>query len=222
VSAINQQKLVMEEKIARFLEATDAKNLTELANILKITPQSISGAIKRGNIPGDWIQEVALRFSVSADWLLFGAGPKQRVHAEISDNTSKNNIKKVGKPSDSKERQKRLLKASLSDFANFVLKKYSLALNDYDDDGHPVFFALGEDEIYSEFIQEGHINIFPPMLPIMNPMDFWPLWDAYVNQDIPTRGWVQIEIIKRFPEFVKWLKFKKNQIKEPDKECDKE
>lgn len=81
-----QEKADAAQKIQRLQEATGATNLTELADIINIKPQSVSGAIKRGKIPGDWIEKVATDYKVSADWLLFGEGKAgQKSHLKVDD-----------------------------------------------------------------------------------------------------------------------------------------
>lgn len=59
----------------RLLEASGAKNDSELARVLNISPQSVNGARKRGEVPPSWIQFYAETSGVSSDWLFFGRGP---------------------------------------------------------------------------------------------------------------------------------------------------
>lgn len=59
----------------RLLTASASKNDSELARALGITPQSVSGARKRGEIPPAWIQSYAEKTGVCSDWLFFGRGP---------------------------------------------------------------------------------------------------------------------------------------------------
>ncbi len=51
---------------------------TELAVMLGVTQQSVSSARSKGKVPDAWIRIAAERFNLSADWLLFGAGPTYR------------------------------------------------------------------------------------------------------------------------------------------------
>lgn len=84
-------------------------------------------------------------------------------------------------------------------------------LKDFDENGVGDIGSSLEME-YLESLKEGsRIHFVPPMLPTLDPGLFWELWETYVNEDITHKGWVQIEVTKRFPEFVKWLKlyFKK-------------
>lgn len=60
---------------ARLQQATGARNDSELARALGITPQSVNGARKRGIVPPVWIQSFAEKTGVSCDWLFFGRGP---------------------------------------------------------------------------------------------------------------------------------------------------
>lgn len=64
-----------DEKLARIFEATQAKGDTALANILGIKPPSVAAARKRRQIPTGWVEDIAERFHISADWLFFGRGP---------------------------------------------------------------------------------------------------------------------------------------------------
>ncbi len=63
------------QTLARLLRALDADSDAELARALGITPQSISGARKRGEVPPAWIQTCAAQTGVNAHWLFFGSGP---------------------------------------------------------------------------------------------------------------------------------------------------
>ena len=54
--------------------------------------------------------------------------------------------------------------------------------------------------------------INPPLAPSakkwassLGPIDFKSLWDEYWNEQEARRGWLQVEVIKRFPEFIEWL-----------------
>lgn len=69
---------------ARLQQATGARNDSELARALGITPQSVNGARKRGIVPPVWIQSFAEKTGVSCDWLFFGRGPF-RLDEPISD-----------------------------------------------------------------------------------------------------------------------------------------
>lgn len=72
-----------EAKLERVMEACGASNDSELARILNITPPSVGTAKKRRKIPSGWIEKISETFSVSADWLFFGAGPMRAGNAQI-------------------------------------------------------------------------------------------------------------------------------------------
>lgn len=61
--------------MGRLLTASNSRNDSELARALGITPQSVSGARKRGEVPPAWIQSYAEKTGVCSDWLFFGRGP---------------------------------------------------------------------------------------------------------------------------------------------------
>lgn len=63
-----------EARWARIMLAVNAKSDSALARELGILPQSVTAARKREQIPGAWIETVAEKKQVSADWLLFGKG----------------------------------------------------------------------------------------------------------------------------------------------------
>ena len=64
--------------IRRMLELSGAKNVTELARHMGVTPAAFSGYKKRGRIPASLLFRFSERFGVSMDWLYTGAGsPRQ-------------------------------------------------------------------------------------------------------------------------------------------------
>ena len=64
-----------ETTLQRLMLALNASTDAELARALGITPQSVSGARKRGEVPPAWIQTCAAETGVNAHWLFFGSGP---------------------------------------------------------------------------------------------------------------------------------------------------
>jgi SOS-response transcriptional repressor LexA len=64
--------------IQRMLEVSGAKNITELARHMEVTPAAFTGYKKRGAIPARLLFRFSERFGVSMDWLSTGAGsPRQ-------------------------------------------------------------------------------------------------------------------------------------------------
>jgi len=61
-----------EERLQRIMDAAGAKSDSDLARALGIQPPSVAAARKREQVPSGWVEQVAERFGVSADWLLFG------------------------------------------------------------------------------------------------------------------------------------------------------
>lgn len=72
--AMHDNMSTFEEKLKRIYQATHAESESALARILNIKPPSIAAARKRQQIPTGWIEFLAARFGVSADWLFFGKG----------------------------------------------------------------------------------------------------------------------------------------------------
>jgi hypothetical protein len=65
------------ETIDRIMIATKSKTETDLARALKVKPQSVSQAKKKGSIPAQWFVCIALEYGVSLDWLVSG---REAVH----------------------------------------------------------------------------------------------------------------------------------------------
>lgn len=63
------------QTVRRLMQALEVNSDAELARALGITPQSVSGARKRGEVPPAWIQACAKQTGVNAHWLFFGRGP---------------------------------------------------------------------------------------------------------------------------------------------------
>lgn len=68
-----------DEVFNRLKLAVGVKSDSKFGTFLGIRQSSISGAKNRGQLPPNWIVEVASRTGVSADWLLFGVGAMRRV-----------------------------------------------------------------------------------------------------------------------------------------------
>ncbi len=64
-----------QDVLQRLMQALDVSTDAELARKLGITPQSVSGARKRTEVPPSWIQACAAQTGVNAHWLFFGRGP---------------------------------------------------------------------------------------------------------------------------------------------------
>lgn len=71
---MNNNLSTFDEKLKRIYQATQASSESALARILNIKPPSIAAARKRQQIPTGWVEFLAARFGVSADWLFFGKG----------------------------------------------------------------------------------------------------------------------------------------------------
>lgn len=76
-----------EAKWKRIFKAAGVEKDTELARILEIKPPSVSGARKREQIPSGWVERIAEKFGVSADWLFFGIGQMKRSPSLCTGNT---------------------------------------------------------------------------------------------------------------------------------------
>lgn len=63
------------DTLSRLMRALDARSDAELARALGISPQSVSGARRRGEVPPAWVQMCAERTGCNAHWLFFGQGP---------------------------------------------------------------------------------------------------------------------------------------------------
>ena len=69
------EKSDFKETLQRLMQALSVVSDAELARSLGITPQSVCGARKRGEVPPAWIQTCAAQTGVNAHWLFFGSGP---------------------------------------------------------------------------------------------------------------------------------------------------
>ena len=78
-----------EEKFMRICEVAQTDKDAVLAKILDIKAPSVAAARKRQQIPTGWVEKIALKFDVSADWIFFGRGPMR-----ISDLVAQENLEK--------------------------------------------------------------------------------------------------------------------------------
>ena len=71
----SRENISFDGVVHRLLQALNVATDAELARKLGITPQSVSGARKRAEVPPAWIQACAAQTGVNAHWLFFGKGP---------------------------------------------------------------------------------------------------------------------------------------------------
>ncbi len=64
--------------LARLLEAINADSIEQLATALGVSRQAVYHAKTNKKIPPGWFVNIAGKYSLSLDWLVFGSGPKQR------------------------------------------------------------------------------------------------------------------------------------------------
>lgn len=67
----------IEKIIDRILRGLGAKNQSQLAITLGITPARISSAKNKGEIPFEWLVKLAAEKRLNPNWLLTGQGPMQ-------------------------------------------------------------------------------------------------------------------------------------------------
>jgi plasmid maintenance system antidote protein VapI len=56
----------------RLILASNVKTDAALAQAIGVTPQSVSDARKKSKVPPAWAIEIAKKYQVSLDWILFG------------------------------------------------------------------------------------------------------------------------------------------------------
>lgn len=64
--------------LERMKEVTGVKSDTAFAKSLGLNQSSVSGAKERQSIPPTWAIQIAEKYGVSLDWLMFGEGSKKR------------------------------------------------------------------------------------------------------------------------------------------------
>jgi len=72
---VSQSKVAavpFDQRIDRLKQAVEAQNDSDLAKKLGVSHQSVASARKRQQVPVGWVAEVAARYGISADWILFG------------------------------------------------------------------------------------------------------------------------------------------------------
>lgn len=68
--------LIFEEVWERIHQATDLKNLNQLAKILGVKQPAMSRAKKEGRFPLKWAIYISNLYVFNPDWVLYGKGPK--------------------------------------------------------------------------------------------------------------------------------------------------
>ena len=73
--------------------------------------------------------------------------------------------------------------------------------------------ALGERQPSTEEKIKKDKQITEEWAMALNTADFEGLWGEYRRETEARRGWLQIEVIKRFPEFIEWLEQRQDPLK---------
>lgn len=68
-----------EARLARIMTAAKIEKEADLAKILEINQSSIAAARKRQQVPPAWVEKIAEKFNINANWLFFGQG-EARLH----------------------------------------------------------------------------------------------------------------------------------------------
>lgn len=68
----------VDARMARIRQALNLDSDSKLAKVLGLSQKAVSSARTRQQLPSSWIVQIADRFGISADWILFGEGPMKR------------------------------------------------------------------------------------------------------------------------------------------------
>jgi phage repressor protein C with HTH and peptisase S24 domain len=71
-------RVIIAQRLERLRAVVGAENDTQLARSLELTPQSVSGARDKNQIPAYWFVIMSEKYGASAEWLLSGEGPMWR------------------------------------------------------------------------------------------------------------------------------------------------
>lgn len=66
----------VEGLVKRMMEATGSTREKNLAQLIGVSPQAMSNAKRKKNIPPAWVMCIATGYNVSLDWLYFAKGDK--------------------------------------------------------------------------------------------------------------------------------------------------
>jgi hypothetical protein len=70
-------------KLDRLCQAANVSTYAALAEILSVSPQSVSDAKRKGRVPNAWVIKISYNYGVSLDWLLYGREPIHSDQKEI-------------------------------------------------------------------------------------------------------------------------------------------
>ena len=61
----------------RIKEASDIKNMVQLANAVSTVPSNVSKKRKENNFPVEWAYKVGKKYGMLTEWIMTGEGPKR-------------------------------------------------------------------------------------------------------------------------------------------------
>lgn len=193
----------------RLRDARMNKNLSQeqLASLMNVSRATIQSYEKGKTMPKmQVLKDLAALLDCDVKWLMGEEFEGDDLKPKSIPGGMTEQLKKMHNDANMMIRREKTLDVSAPPKAMIQAWKDLELDEDYDDDGVANSGGLLEKE-YLEMLKEGRrIHFFPPRLPTLDPELFWELWMTYVNEDIAHRGWAQVELVRRFPEFVRWLK----------------
>ncbi|UQZ87882.1 hypothetical protein C4J81_01070 [Deltaproteobacteria bacterium Smac51] len=188
----SEDATAFEEILGRIKYASGAKSDAELAEKLGLQRSSISTAKSRQMVPSSWIINTSNLFNFSSDWLIYGDKREIFVDSSVP---CRHRYENEDEP--------------------FRLVPEDHILNKLKDP-----FGLGSQGAQVESKPEPPKEQDRPLaikswILSLKPDFFDTLWNRFRRQSGETmRGWVQIELLKRFPEFLNWLNDNEAELKQ--------
>ncbi len=216
-------------QINRLIKAIGGSREADLARALQIKQQSITAARKKGYIPPAWFVKISEENNVSLDWLIYGEGKKERPRSQYVREPQHHLIKSI----DELPKRLREIREALGnpkpeeiDRRLSIRKGLWKALEEGSAEMTPGFpgglqsilnvnvdwLITGHGPILLE--QAEHRDRKP--VPIQESrLEAFRRWIYELsNQDPAYWGWINIELLNRFPEFDDWLKKQDDDVSE--------
>jgi hypothetical protein len=235
VDGVTKESLESAEAVlGRLRLAAKSASDAQLAEAMGLSRSAVSTARTRGVVPAAWIVNAASLFSVSADFLIFGKEPRapappekgeaakaasyvRRALSEVRDTLDSLDAAGGGHaeapPSlrfQSGGREAPVGPPSAGAGAPFGTGPEERGRST-EDGGRPegIFTFEGEGSGGGKATKEAAFPESEAELEAMEEDGFMELWEAFRTVSRARRGWAQVELVSRFPEFVAWLKWRR-------------
>lgn len=175
----------LKQRLDRLLTVTKSRNIKDLSIVLNIPYEEIARELKHNNVPIAWCEIASEKLNISFEWIAVGTVPKRQDDNNRSEESDPANKYLADKEENSQE------DSDVNQDESVITQDISVAPKQPDQNQSSLF----------------------SLLTTIAPDRFDYIWSRFCNTSTSFKGWTQIELLNRFPEFIQWVERNQDDIK---------